>query len=248
MLELNNVSYRVTVEEKEVEIIKGVDFSFEKGKMYAITGPNGSGKTSLAKLIMGIYRATGGSIFYQGEDLAQLEIHERARRGIGYAFQYPPRFKGLTVFDLLQLASGLEERKIVRGYLRQLGLCPEDYLDREADASLSGGEMKRIEIATLLARNPGFVIYDEPDAGVDLWGFDLLLEVIKRRHVKEGNTSVLISHQERILSMADEIVLVMGGKIVDTGKKDKIWPVIKDMVGCQVYKSCRGDTGESDCH
>ena len=246
MLELKGVTYKIPGEDKE--IIKGVDLTFEQGKFYAITGPNGGGKTSLAKLIMGIYKPSSGSITFKGEDITNLEINERSNKGIGYAFQYPPRFKGLRVIDLLQLASEIEERKVVRGYLRQVGLCPEDYLDRDADASLSGGEMKRIEIATLLGKNPEFTIYDEPDAGVDLWSFDLLLNVIKQKHEKEGLTTVLISHQERILELVDEIVLIVGGKIQDVGTKERIWPIIKDVVGCQWYKVCRGDVeDEAEC-
>ncbi|UNC91856.1 ABC transporter ATP-binding protein [Candidatus Contubernalis alkaliaceticus] len=246
MLKLKGITYKIPGEEKE--IIKGVDLEFEQGKLYAITGPNGSGKTSLAKIIMGIYKASSGSISFKGEDITSLDINERSQKGIGYAFQYPPRFKGLRVLDLLQLASGIEERNVVRGYLRQVGLCPEDYLERDADASLSGGEMKRIEIATLFAKNPEFTIYDEPDAGVDLWSFDLLLEVIRKKHEKEGLTTVLISHQERILSLVDEIILVVNGKIQDVGTKDRIWPIIKDVVGCQWYKVCRGDEeDETEC-
>lgn len=247
MLQLQDVSYKISVEGKEVEIIKGVNLGFKEGGLYAITGPNGSGKTSLAKLIMGIYPATGGKVIYRGEDITQLPIDERAKKGIGYAFQYPPRFKGLKVLDLLQIAFGNESRETVRGYLRQVGLCPEDYLNRGADAGLSGGEMKRIEIATLLAKNPQFVIYDEPDAGVDLWSFDLLLEVIRRKHIKDGTTTVLISHQERILSMVDEIILVVEGKIQEIGSKDTVWPKIKDAVGCQWYKVCRGEQNETEC-
>lgn len=249
MLELKGVSYRISGKEKEIDIIKNVDLKFQQGKLYAITGPNGSGKTSIAKLIMGIYKATSGNIFFKGEDITSLEIHERAKKGIGYAFQYPPRFKGLKVLDLLKISSGIEDTKAVRGYLRYVGLCPEDYLDRDADASLSGGEMKRIEIATLMANNPSFVIYDEPDAGVDLWSFDMLLKVMREKHEKEGVTTVLISHQERILSLVDEIILVVGGEIQDIGDKDRIWPIIKDVVGCQWYKECsRRDTDAADCH
>ncbi len=248
MLELKGLSYNVSGKEKDIEIIKDVDISFDKGKLYAITGPNGSGKTSLAQLIMGIYPATKGRILFKGEDITDLDISERAKKGIGYAFQYPPRFKGLKVLDLLSLASGIEEETVARGYLRQVGLCPEDYLDRDVDPGLSGGEMKRIEIATLLAKNPEFVIYDEPDAGVDLWSFDLLLDVIRNKHKKEGITTILISHQERILSLVDEIILIVDGRIKDVGNKDKIWPVIKDVVGCQRDTLCsRRDKVETKC-
>ncbi len=249
MLELKGLSYSVSGKEKDIEIIKDVDLSFEKGKLYAITGPNGSGKTSLSQLIMGIYPATKGKIIFHGEDITDLDISERAKKGIGYAFQYPPRFKGLNVFDLLSLASGIEEKTVARGFLRQVGLCPEDYLDRDVDPGLSGGEMKRIEIATLLAKNPEFVIYDEPDAGVDLWSFDMLLNVIREKHEKEGITTVLISHQERILSLVDEIILIVDGRIKDVGDKDKIWPVIKDVVGCQRHRVCsrRDDKDEAKC-
>jgi len=248
LLELKGLSYNVSGKEKDIEIIKDVDISFDKGKLYAITGPNGSGKTSLAQLIMGIYPATKGRILFKGEDITDLDISERAKKGIGYAFQYPPRFKGLKVLDLLSLASGIEEETVARGYLRQVGLCPEDYLDRDVDPGLSGGEMKRIEIATLLAKNPEFVIYDEPDAGVDLWSFDLLLDVIRNKHKKEGITTILISHQERILSLVDEIILIVDGRIKDVGNKDKIWPVIKDVVGCQRDTLCsRRDKVETKC-
>lgn len=231
-----------------MEVLKNISIEFLPGRFYAITGPNGSGKTSLAKVIMGIYPPTSGKIWWQGEDITGLSITERAKRGIGYAFQQPPRFKGIRVQDLLQLAQGNSDLKQMCWSLRNVGMCPEDYLNREFDGSLSGGEMKRIEIASLLLRNANFVVYDEPEAGVDLWSFEELLKVIMGTHQRTGAATVVITHHERMLASADEIILMDGGSISHQGERDKLWPLITDRDACRWRKTCRGDADDAGCY
>ncbi len=237
MLSLKNISLELDVEESKVEILKDIDIDFEAGKMYALTGPNGSGKSSVARVAMGIYLQTGGQVIFNGENISGLGISERARKGIGYAFQHPPRFKGMPVKDMLELAF-----KYSDGYncqvLRDIGLCPDDYLDRTLDNSLSGGEIKRIEIATLLAQNPKVRIFDEPEAGIDLWSFEQLIDVIGSSH-REDTTTVVISHQEKILNMVDEIILIKEGTVSMRGSRDQIWPQIKESAECACRKNCR---------
>ena len=206
-------------------IINGIDLSIDSGKLVVVTGPNGGGKTTLAKLIAGLERPDKGRIFMDGEDITDMSITDRARKGIAYAFQQPVRFKGLTVRDLLELAAKdkLADDELCR-LLEKVGLCADEYIDREMNASLSGGESKRIEIATVLARNARLSIFDEPEAGIDLWSFSRLVETfqeIKKRH--EG-TLLIISHQERILSIADEIVVLADGKVRTSGAKEDILP------------------------
>jgi len=229
MLKLFHITVAASNGEGEtLEILDDVSLDFEEGKLYAITGPNGGGKTSLAKVIMGIYRPTRGRIYFYGEDITEKSITERAHLGIGYAFQNPPRFKGLTVRRLLEIAAqDKDERKLER-FLRIVGLCPKDYIDREANASLSGGEFKRLELAMSLARNPRFVIYDEPEAGVDLWTFEQLLETIVRRHeTNASSTTVIITHNERFLKTADEIILMDDGQVKERGSAAAVWPIIE---------------------
>ncbi len=237
MLSLENISLELEVEERKVPILNDINLIFEAGKMYALTGPNGSGKSSVARVAMGIYKQTAGQVFYDGEDISGLGITERARKGIGYAFQHPARFKGMPVKDMLELAF-----KHSDGYncqvLRDIGLCPDDYLERTLDNSLSGGEIKRIEIATLLALNPKVRIYDEPEAGIDLWSFEQLIDVIGNSH-REDTTTVVISHQEKILNMVDEIVLIENGTVSMRGSRDEIWPRIKESAECSCRRSCR---------
>jgi len=247
MLELKGVNLVLSNGNGTATILKNISLKLEKGKFYALTGPNGGGKTSLAKIIMGIYQPTQGSILFEGQDISLLNITERAKLGIGYAFQQPPRFKGLKVKDLLQIALEKGNEQVIRSCLRNVGLCPEDYLNREVDNGLSGGEMKRIEVATLMAREADLVIYDEPEAGVDLWGFDQLLDVIKGNHSRRRATTMVITHQEKILQLADEIILIAEGEIIEQGEKDYMWPVIARKGACQWSTSCRGDT-DVECY
>lgn len=225
MLELKNVSFEVPEEGTEKEIIKNISFVIPDGKFTVITGPNGGGKSTLAKLIAGIQKPTAGQILLNGQDITELNITERARRGISYAFQQPVRFKGVTVLDLIRLAKG--ENISISGaceYLSQVGLCAKDYISREVNASLSGGELKRIEIATVLARGTKLSVFDEPEAGIDLWSFQNLIQVFENMHREVHGSILIISHQERILNIADEILVITDGEVTSHGPKDKILP------------------------
>ncbi len=235
MLELKNISFSVTTPEGRNDIIKDISLTVEDGKLLVLTGPNGGGKTTLAKIIMGLVTPTSGQIIWNGEDVTELNITERARKGISYGFQQPPRFKGIKVRDLLSIASGkrILPKTEACSYLTQVGLCANDYLDRDVDTSLSGGEVKRIEIATILARQSGLMILDEPEAGIDLWSFSKLTETFSQIHEKRDCTMIIISHQERIISLADEIVVVSGGRISKRGSTEDIFPtILADTYGC----------------
>jgi Fe-S cluster assembly ATP-binding protein len=235
MLELQTVSYSVRGPEGNVDILKNIDLSIPDGKLVVFTGPNGSGKTTLAKAIMGLVKIDSGRVLWNGKDLTELGITERAKLGISYGFQQPPRFKGLKVRDLLARASNkkLLPKSQACAYLTQVGLCSNDYLDREVDASLSGGEVKRIEIATILARNSALMIFDEPEAGIDLWSFARLTETFEQIHEQRSCTMIIISHQERIIQLADEIVVVSDGSIAHQGSVEDIFPIIMaDSMGC----------------
>jgi len=230
MLELSNVS--VSAIDGEIEIINNVNLKLEDKKIYVVTGPNGGGKTSLAKAIMGIYPVSGGSIFLDGEDITDTNVTGRALKGIGYAFQSPPRFKGLLVRDLLTLATwgsgvrlpatGEDDETKLFTLLADVGLCAQDYIDRELNASFSGGELKRVEIASILARQLRVALFDEPEAGIDLWSFQKLTEAFKQLNDVCNTTIVIISHQERILRLADAVILICGGKITDITSPESI--------------------------
>lgn len=225
MLELKDIYFDVPDNKGTKEIISGLNLKIEDGKFVVITGPNGGGKSTLAKLIMGIERVTGGSILFDGEDITGRTITERAGLGISFAFQQPVRFKGIHVLDLLRLAAG---KKLSVGdacqFLSQVGLCAKDYINREINASLSGGELKRIEIATVLARGTKLSIFDEPEAGIDLWSFQNLIHVFENIRSTVRGTVLIISHQERILNIADEIVVIREGRVARQGTREEILP------------------------
>ena len=226
MLELKNISFTVDDDGVKKQIIRDLSLKIENGRFVVITGPNGSGKSTLARIIMGIERPPSGMIFFDGRDITDLSITERARLGISFAFQQPVRFKGIKVHDLLRLASG-KELSVAQAckYLSEVGLCARDYVNREINSSLSGGELKRIEIATLLARGTKLSVFDEPEAGIDLWSFQNLIRIFEnmRRDIKDSSI-VIISHQERILRIADQIVLISDGEIKKTGTSDEVLP------------------------
>ena len=226
MLEIKDLSFAVTEDDREKEIIHDLSLTIDDGKFVVITGPNGSGKSTLARLIMGIEKPISGSIMLDGQDITALDVTERAKLGISFAFQQPVRFKGIRVQDLLRLAAGKNlSLTAACGYLSEVGLCARDYIDREINSSLSGGELKRIEIATLLARQTKLSVFDEPEAGIDLWSFQNLIRIFEKmqRETKDGSI-VIISHQERILQIADEIVVLSGGSITQKGAPADILP------------------------
>ena len=229
MLEIKHISYQVEGDAgEELDILNDVSLTVGDGQFVVVTGPNGGGKTTLAKAIMGLVQPTGGTITWNGTDITHMPITDRARLGVSYGFQQPPRFKGLRVRDLLALAAGSEKLTREEGcqYLTRVGLCAGDYIDREVDASLSGGEVKRIEIATILARKAGLMIFDEPEAGIDLWSFAKLTETFQAIHQRREHTLIIISHQERIINLADEIVMIGDGKIQKQGPREEIFPEI----------------------
>ena len=231
MLEFQNVSY-VTADGKE--ILRDVSVRIAD-RFVAVTGPNGSGKSTMAKLIAGIYRPTSGRILLDGEDITQLSITERANRGVSFAFQQPVRFKGITVKDLISLASG-KRISVAEAcvYLSEVGLCAKNYINREVDDSLSGGELKRIEIAMINARGTKFSVFDEPEAGIDLWSFQNLIEVFKKMHARTSGTILIISHQERILDIADKVIVIADGRVTAEGTKEEILPeLLHASAGCR---------------
>lgn len=234
MLELKNVSFTAESNGEKKEIIKNVSLTIDEG-FVAFTGPNGGGKSTLAKLISGIYLPTSGKIFFNGVDITQKTVTERARMGITYAFQQPVRFKGITVRDLIKLASGKDLNiSEVCGYLSEVGLCARDYVNREVNASLSGGELKRIEIAMAMARGTELTLFDEPEAGIDLWSFGNLITVFEKMRNKINGSIIIISHQERILNIADRIIVVADGNIREDGNKQSILPGLLTGSSCSV--------------
>lgn len=234
MLEIRNLSFEV----EGKKILNDISLQFTENAFTVITGPNGGGKSTLAKLIMGIEKPTAGVILLDGKDITACSVDERARLGIGYAFQQPPRFKGMSVRRLLELAHGrpLEEENCI-SYLSDVGLCSRDYLDRDVDASLSGGEVKRIEIATLLARELKVSIFDEPEAGIDLWSFSRLVDTFRALHEKKKQDILLISHQERIMQLADEMIVIENGAVKARGSREEILPtLLMDFEPCGINR------------
>lgn len=232
MLELVNVS--LNIGQDQYEVLKNINLKLDEKKMYVLTGPNGGGKSSLAKLMMGIEKPTTGKILLDGKDISSLSVTERANLGIGYAFQHPPRFKGIQVREMLKLAMD-DNSEPMRELLLQVGLCARDYVNRDLDATLSGGEIKRIEIASILARRLKVAVFDEPEAGIDLWSFQKLAQTFNTMHEKLDTTIVIISHQERILELADEIILVENGAIKESISLEAIINRQDSTLGCDCY-------------
>ena len=242
MLELKDLFFSVPVTDGNNgasmrTIIAGVNFTFEKGKFYAVTGPNGSGKTTLAKLIMGINPITAGDILFDGKNITGLSITERAEAGISYSFQQPARFKGITFRDLLAIASGTDDEPTLLALLRRVGICSLSFLDQPVDAKLSGGEIKKIELATTIARNPKLAIYDEPDTGIDLWTIGPMVKLLKREQEEHHTTTIVVSHNRAFLEAADFVLLVNQGRLAYVGHLDGALPMLTDMSICN-YKIC----------
>lgn len=251
MLELKNLYFTVPDSEENSgglrNIIDGINFAFDDGKFYAITGPNGSGKTSLAKLIMGINPVSEGAIIYDGMDISALSITERARTGITYSFQQPARFKGITFRDLLTIATGIDDEKKLLEILRRVGICPLSFLDKEVDAKLSGGEIKKIELATTIATNPKLAIYDEPDTGIDLWTIGPMVNLLKKELAESRTTTIVVSHNRSFLEAADVVIIINSGRIVYSGNLEGAMPLLEDLSVCTYRNSCEGDR-DAECY
>ena len=226
MLELQHITYQVQQDDADKEILSDISLRIDE-RFVAVTGPNGGGKSTLAKLVAGIIKPTSGRILLDGEDITDLSITERAQRGVSFAFQQPVRFKGITVRDLITLAAGRDISVAdACNYLSEVGLCARDYISREVNASLSGGELKRIEIAMILARGTKLSLFDEPEAGIDLWSFGNLIQVFEKMHNQINGTILIISHQERILNIADRILVLADGHIKADGTRDEVMPMV----------------------
>ena len=237
MLELRNICYSAENDGVKKDIIKNASLKLNE-KFIAFTGPNGGGKSTLAKIIMGIIKPTSGRIIFDGKDVTDLSVTDRAKAGIAFAFQQPVKFKGITVTDLIEIASGKKlSVSEICGYLSEVGLCAREYVDREINASLSGGELKRIEIAVTLARKSKFTIFDEPEAGIDLWSFNSLIRVFENLAAKTAESLLIISHQERILSIADRIIVISDGEVTKDGKGSDVLPgILSASSTCNVLK------------
>lgn len=247
MIELKNVRFSVPADASNSgggavkTIINDVSFRFERGKFYGITGPNGGGKTTLSKLIMGIHPVTSGSILLNGEDITALSITDRAKAGIAYGFQNSARFKGTTFRDLLAIAAGTEDEAALIKIIARVGICSLDFLDKPVDAKLSGGEIKKIELATIIARNPKVAIYDEPDTGIDLWTIGPMVEVLKREQTEKETTTIVVSHNRTFLEAADEILMIREGRVAYTGDLTGARPILEDLSVCGFGDVCEGE-------
>ncbi len=245
MLELKNLYFTVPDANDgnacRRNIIDGINFDFKKGKFYAITGPNGSGKTTLAKLIMGINQASAGQIIFEGRDITSLTITERAKIGISYSFQQPARFKGITFRDLLTIATGVEDEKKLLEIVARVGICPLSFLDKEVDAKLSGGEIKKIELATTIAANPRLAIYDEPDTGIDLWTIAPMVRLLKKELLEHLTTTIVVSHNRAFLEAADVILIVDKGRFIYEGDLKNAMPLLKDLSACSYRSAVEGE-------
>jgi len=251
MLELKGLSFSVTEknengEEKRRDIIDAMDFTFEAGKFYAITGPNGSGKTTLSRLIMGINQPSAGSIFFEGKDITGMTITERATAGISYSFQQPARFKGVTFRDLLSVAAKTEKEETLLEIVRRVGICPLSFLDKPVDSTLSGGEIKKIELATTIARNPKLAIYDEPDTGIDLWTIMPMVNLLKREQIEHKTTTIVVSHNRSFLDVADDILIVDHGKLRYHGNLKNALPMLNDFRICS-FNPCPEGEQDAQC-
>lgn len=245
MLEVKDLTFKVQENGLERYIVNGISFTVEDGEMLVITGPNGSGKSTLAKVLMGLETADGGRIFLDGEDITEYDIDHRAKAGLGFAFQQPPRFKGMTVEKLISLSAGrpLSEHECC-DILKRVGMCTREYVKREIDGTLSGGEMKRLEIATVLAGKHKLSIFDEPEAGIDLWSFSMLVKEFEQGQEKKRQSQILISHQERIMQIADRIMIIENGEISAYGRKEEVMPgLVESGLSCGCMK--RGGVSET---
>ena len=253
MLELRNIGFSVPVSDSAAEpdsqksIVDDITFTFEPGRFYAITGPNGSGKTTIAKLIMGINTATEGQIRFNDADITEMPINERSQAGIVYGFQHPARFKGTTFRDLLSIALGTDDEEKLVEIIARVGVCSLDFLDKPVDSKLSGGEIKKIELATVIARNPSVAIYDEPDTGIDLWTIGPMIELLKREQVEKNTTTIVVSHNKAFLEAAGTLLLIRKGKLAYTGDLDGAMPMLDDLSICSYSQTCEGETN-AECY
>ncbi len=246
MLELKNIRFTVPLAEAQEgestrTILHNLSFTFEKGKFYAITGPNGSGKSTLSKLIMGIHKPGAGTMIFDGKDITNLSITERAKLGIAYSFQHSARFKGTTFRDLLSIAAESDDEGKLAQIIARVGICSMDFLDKPVDSKLSGGEIKKIELATTIARNPKLAIYDEPDTGIDLWTIGPMVELLKREQKDYNTTTIVVSHNKAFLEAADTLLLIKDGRIAYTGKLDGALPILTDLSLCTFSDVCEGE-------
>ncbi len=247
MLKLRNITFRVPESDSASQgsswrmIIDDVDFTFEPGRFYAITGPNGSGKTTIAKLIMGINELTEGQIIFNGTDISGLSIDARSKAGIVYGFQHPARFKGTTFRDLLSIALGTDDEDKLARIIARVGVCSTDFLDKPVDSKLSGGEIKKIELATVIARNPKVAIYDEPDTGIDLWTIGPMVDLLKREQKEHHTTTIVVSHNKAFLEAADTLLLIKSGRLAYTGDLAGAMPMLEDLSLCTFSDACEGE-------
>lgn len=254
MLQLQNISFKVPTLDPDTKvlsdqtIIDNISFTFEQGGFYAVTGPNGSGKTTIAKLIMGIHELTDGKIVFDQTDISSLPINERSNAGIVYGFQHPARFKGTTFRDLLSISAGTDDEDKLVEIISRVGVCSMDFLDKPVDSKLSGGEIKKIELATVIAKNPKIAIYDEPDTGIDLWTIGPMVDLLKREQKKNKTTTIVVSHNKTFLEAADTLLLIKEGKIAYTGDLAGAMPILEDLSVCTFDELCQGDDNNAQCY